>query len=365
MTAGSHALDGQPDVQLRGVSKSFGDVVAVADLSLEIRRGEFFSLLGSSGCGKSTTLRMIGGLERATRGDLFIRGERVNDVPAHRRATNMVFQHLGLFPHLTVFDNIAFGLRLKRLDRATIAARVREYLGLVSLSGYENRFPDQLSGGQQQRVAIARALVNEPAVLLLDEPLGALDLKLRMQMQQELKSLQCRLRATFIYVTHDQGEAFAMSDRIAVMNGGRLEQIGTPKEIYQRPANQFVTSFVGETNLLEAKIEGRETSGALILAVQGLKTAGSPASAATSGKVLLSIRPEHVEISTGPDARKLPAPATVKSVVFQGSLVHIAMETTEGTEISSKVFQGSPASGLKRGDQVYIGWQPDNATVLP
>ncbi len=242
------------DVELREVSKHFGSIVAVDQVSLQIRRGEFFSLLGPSGCGKTTTLRMIGGLEYPTAGDVVLRGQVVTDVPPYRRATNMVFQHLALFPHLTVFENIAFGMRLKRVAPDLIARKVDEVLQLVDLPGYGSREIHQLSGGQKQRVAIARALVNEPAVLLLDEPLGALDLKLRLQMQAELKALQQRVGTTFIYVTHDQGEALTMSDRIAVMNLGRVEQVATSQEIYARPQTRFVAAFIGEANFLEGRV---------------------------------------------------------------------------------------------------------------
>ena len=359
------------DVELAGVSKFYGEVRAVDDLSLTIARGEFFSLLGSSGCGKSTTLRMIGGLEAASRGEIFISGERVNDVPPHRRATNMVFQHLGLFPHLSVFDNVAFGLRLKRMQSSAIAARVSEYLELVSLAGFGQRYPDQLSGGQQQRVAIARALVNQPAVLLLDEPLGALDLQLRTQMQAELQALQRRLRTTFIYVTHDQSEAFAMSDRIAVMNAGRIEQIGTPAEVYRNPANPFVAGFVGETNFIEGQIKGQDGDEIVVDAGElRLRVAGS--TDRTSGPILLSIRPEHVHLArpgavafaqagTFVQAR---AEGAVRALVFQGSFIHLTVATTGGPVLTSKVVDGSDSSTLRIGDRVQIGWPATALRIL-
>jgi spermidine/putrescine transport system ATP-binding protein len=241
-------------VELREVSKRFGEVEAVHQVSLQIREGEFFSLLGPSGCGKTTTLRMIAGFERPDAGEILIRGQRMNEVPPFHRPVNTVFQHYALFPHMTVFENVAFGLEMKRLPREEIRRRVAEALRLVRLTGLENRYPRQLSGGQQQRVALARALVNRPAVLLLDEPLGALDLKLRKEMQLELKNLQHQVGITFIYVTHDQEEAMTMSDRIAVMNQGRVLQVGTPVEIYERPATRFVADFIGETNFLEGRL---------------------------------------------------------------------------------------------------------------
>ena len=363
---------GDIDVELAGVSKFYGDVCAVDDLSLTIAHGEFCSLLGSSGCGKSTTLRMIGGLEAASRGEIFISGERVNDMPAHRRATNMVFQHLGLFPHLTVFENVAFGLRLKAMQDSAIATRVAEYLELVSLAGFAQRYPDQLSGGQQQRVAIARALVNQPAVLLLDEPLGALDLKLRSQMQLELKALQRRLQTTFIYVTHDQSEAFAMSDRIAVMNAGRIEQIGTPTEVYRSPANEFVAGFVGETNFIDAEIKGHDGS-QIIVDAGGLTLRVAGSTAAQGRRILLSIRPEHVHlarpgagtfVSTGSGAQML-AEGAVRDLVFQGSFVHLTVATAGGLVLTSKVIEGSAASALQIGDRVQIGWRAQMLRILP
>ena len=243
-----------PQVELADVERIFGGVRAVQSVSLTIAKGEFFSLLGPSGCGKTTTLRIVAGFETPSRGEVRIGGQRVTGLPANKRPTNMVFQQLALFPHLSVFENVAFGLRLRRLGTAEIRGRVREALALVNLDGFEERGATQLSGGQQQRVALARALVNEPAVLLLDEPFAALDLKLRMQMQIELKALQRRLGTTFIFVTHDQTEAFAMSDRIALMNAGRVEQVGSPRDLYERPANRFVAEFMGETNLIEGRV---------------------------------------------------------------------------------------------------------------
>src|SRR3954469_15590717 len=243
--------DGGVAIALTRVSKSFAGVAAVDDVTLEIRDGEFFSLLGPSGCGKTTTLRMIAGFETPDSGRVDLHGTDVTTVPANRRPVNMVFQHYALFPHMSIYDNVAFGLKVKRIPRDEHAARIGDLLRIVSLEGYEKRRPRQLSGGQQQRVALARALVNEPAALLLDEPLGALDVKLRKQMQLELKRIQNELGTTFVYVTHDQDEALAMSDRIAVMNNGRVEQIGEPREIYEHPTTSFVADFIGSLNALE------------------------------------------------------------------------------------------------------------------
>ena len=253
-------MSAQIDVRLDRITKRFHEVVAVDDLSLDIERGEFFSMLGPSGCGKTTTLRMIGGFEEASGGTIYLGEADVTGLPPYKRDVNTVFQNYALFPHLTVFENVAFGLRRKKVTSDSISTRVREMLELVELPGYESRQPAQLSGGQQQRVALARALINHPRVLLLDEPLGALDLKLRKQMQLELKRIQTEVGITFIYVTHDQEEAMTMSDRIAVMRAGRIEQLGTPEELYERPTTAFVAGFLGVSNLLDGEVAGRDGS---------------------------------------------------------------------------------------------------------
>ena len=246
------------DVRLDRVTKRFGDFTAVDDLSLEIKQGEFFSLLGPSGCGKTTTLRMIGGFEEVTDGTVYLGDQDVTDLPPFKRDANTVFQNYALFPHLSVFENIAFGLRRRKVPDGEIRGQVAAMLKLVELPGYEQRKPTQLSGGQQQRVALARALINHPRVLLLDEPLGALDLKLRKQMQVELKGIQSEIGITFIFVTHDQEEAMTMSDRIAVMRQGKIEQLGAPEELYERPQTEFVAGFLGVSNLLDAEVAGKD-----------------------------------------------------------------------------------------------------------
>ena len=243
-------------VEITGLTKRFGAILALDDVSLSIYRGEFFSLLGPSGCGKTTLLRVIGGFEAPSTGDVRIDGKSVLRQPPYLRSTNMIFQHLALFPHMSVFDNVAFGLRMKRVPAEELRRRVGASLALVRLEGYEGRQIEQLSGGQKQRVAIARALVNDPSVLLLDEPLGALDLQLRLQMVEELRRLHKSLNSTFVFVTHDQGEAMAMSDRIAVMDDGRILQIGTPEAIYETPETRFVAAFIGHTNLIEGRVAG-------------------------------------------------------------------------------------------------------------
>src|SRR4051794_27945161 len=261
-------------IELRDIVKQFGDVRAVDHVSMQIRDGEFFSMLGPSGCGKTTCLRLIAGFELPTAGQILIQGQPVGATPAYQRNVNTVFQSYALFPHMNVAENVAFGLQMHNVPKADITRRVQEALALVRLDQYGARRPRQLSGGQQQRVALARALVNHPAVLLLDEPLGALDLKLRKEMQLELKSLQERVGVTFVFVTHDQEEALTMSDRIAVMSGGKVLQVGTPTEIYERPTCRFVADFIGETNFIEGRVSAIEPNSATITTVDGLVLRG-------------------------------------------------------------------------------------------
>ncbi|MGQ0550525.1 MAG: ABC transporter ATP-binding protein [Armatimonadota bacterium] len=351
------------DVELREVSKHFGDVVAVDRVSLQIHRGEFFSLLGPSGCGKTTTLRMIGGFEYPTAGEVLLRGALVTDVPPYRRATNMVFQHMALFPHLTVFENIAFGLRLRREPAAVIARKVDDALHLVDLPGYGRREIHQLSGGQKQRVAIARALVNEPAVLLLDEPLGALDLKLRLQMQGELKALQHRLGTTFIYVTHDQGEALTMSDRVAVMNAGRVEQIGSSKEIYARPQTRFVAAFIGEANFLDGRVVGKGPAGMLVQ-VDGLRVWAAGDGVPEGTAVTISVRPEHVKLgaaAAGDAVNKWDG--RVADLTFMGPVVRARVMLAGGVAVVAEMHNDA-AVGLTSGASIVAGWSPQHTVVL-
>ncbi|HEV8564699.1 MAG TPA: spermidine/putrescine ABC transporter ATP-binding protein, partial [Actinomycetota bacterium] len=286
------------DVRLDRITKQFGDTIAVDDLSLDISEGEFFSLLGPSGCGKTTTLRVIGGFEEATYGTVYLAGRDVTDDPPYKRDVNTVFQSYALFPHLDVFDNVAFGLRRKKVDGSEVDRRVKEVMSLVDLEGFESRKPGQMSGGQQQRVALARALVNHPKVLLLDEPLGALDLKLRKQMQLELKRIQQEVGITFIYVTHDQEEAMTMSNRLAVMRHGRIEQLGAPEDVYENPATEFVAGFLGASNLLEG--ETKETrDGMTTIALTDGGTVSVPADRMppdAGNRVKAGVRPEKVSI---------------------------------------------------------------------
>jgi spermidine/putrescine ABC transporter ATP-binding subunit len=350
---------------LEHVSKRFGSTLAVDDVVLSIRRGEFFSLLGPSGCGKSTTLRMISGFERPTSGSIRIRGRVVNDVPPHRRDTNLVFQQLALFPHLNVFDNIAFGPRIKGTPRTNIRKRVLQMLEMVGLTGYAERRMAQLSGGQQQRVAIARALINEPTVLLLDEPLGALDLKLRVQMQRELKALQHRVGTTFVYVTHDQGEALTMSDRMAVMNLGRVEQVGSGPDLYLRPNTTFVASFIGETNFLKGWAEGQDGDMvSLRVGEQRLKVR-SRHPVQKGQQLTMSVRPERLEISAieGNETPEGSWRSRLTEVSFLGNTIRYELVVGDGQKLKVDRLAGTEAM-LRQGQEAIIHWDPDAAILV-
>ncbi len=358
-------------VEVRDVIKRFGNVIAVDRVSLRIRDGEFFSLLGPSGCGKTTTLRMIAGFEQPTEGEVFIANRPVAGVPAFERNTNMVFQNYALFPHMTVAQNVAFGLQMKRVPRAEIKQRVTGALEMARLPGMEDRRPSQLSGGQQQRVALARALVNRPAVLLLDEPLGALDLKLRKEMQLELKDLQDRVGITFIYVTHDQEEALTMSDRIAVMHEGIVLQIGTPTQIYERPNCRFVADFIGETNFLEGQVIAQENGRVTVLIGPDLKIqVPVDAEGKADTQITVAIRPEKIRLLNEPP----PPPANclagiIQEVVYIGTDTHFQVSVAEGLKI--RVRQQNRIStpdqraySGDRGDQVYVAWAPESTLLL-
>ena len=344
-----------PDAEVRDIVKLYGaSTVAVDHVSFTVHRGEFFSILGPSGCGKTTTLRMIAGLETPSAGAVLIRGEEMGRKPAYRRPTNTIFQRPALFPHLTVADNIAFGLSVERLPRAEIRTRVGESLALVDLVGYERRRPHELSGGQQQRVAIARALVKRPAVLLLDEPLSSLDLRLRVQMQLVLKRIQEDSSTTFVYVTHDQTEALAMSDRIAIMCAGKLEQLGTPDDVYGRPRTRFAATFVGDTNLFDGAPDG---NGRFI-------SDGLPLLASGTG-VALSIRPERIVVddSLPPDSGSNVLDAVVEDVVFHGATVRYRLRLPNGRDLIADRPNDAVAA-FKVGDRVQAGWHSANAVML-
>src|SRR5919202_1188310 len=309
-----------------GVSKRFGGVNAVDDVSLEIAEGEFFSLLGPSGCGKTTTLRMVAGFELPDSGRIVMQGKDVTEVRANRRPVNMVFQQYALFPHMSVYDNVAFGLRVKRVPRGQHAGRIKEILRVVELEGMERRRPRQLSGGQQQRVALARALVNSPAALLLDEPLGALDVKLRKQMQLQLKAIQHDIGTTFVYVTHDQEEALAMSDRIAVMNGGRVEQVGSPREIYEHPRTAFVADFIGLLNALELTIDELVGGYAITRFGEGERVVVPVGAGRRAGEtVRVAVRPERVQIGPAADGGSR-VDGTIAETVFLGMYTQLHVD---------------------------------------
>ena len=354
-------------VSIRGITKSFGGTRALDAADLDIRRGEFFSLLGPSGCGKTTLLRIIGGFETPTSGDLLIAGRSaLGDLP-YRRRTNMVFQHGALFPHLTVAQNIAFGLEMKRRPRDEIGRRVEEALALVRLPGYGDRKVDQLSGGQRQRIAMARALVNDPEVLLLDEPLGALDLQLRLQMQEELRRLHRAIGSTFIFVTHDQGEAITMSDRIAVMNAGRIQQVGTPREVYERPANRFVAEFMGHSNFFDGTVASRHADGTGTVAVNGQAfRARLPADAAPGRPAFVALRYEKVEIvgADEPTGADTALDGTLAEESYMGPVIRRRVDLgSMGTVVADAANTGRQDT-LRPGDRVRARWALDSATVL-
>jgi len=358
---------GDPVISLNQVTKRFGSYVAVQDANFAIERGEFFSLLGPSGCGKTTTLRMIAGFEQPTTGEILLEGKDVSRVPPYRRNVNTVFQHYALFPHMTVTDNVAFGPRSQRLAGDETARRVRALLEVVRLTSFADRKPAQLSGGQQQRVALARALANYPSALLLDEPLGALDLKLRQAMQIELKRIQREVGITFIYVTHDQEEALTMSDRIAVMNEGRVEQIGTPQEIYHSPTSVFVANFIGVANLIPAIVQDTAGSKATVV-VAGthcipVPTGTSPVRPGAPATVM--VRPERLRLSEGGAARTSGVPCTVEHAVFQGPVVRCTLRAADGTQIVAHVGPEHPLPPLTPGLGLQVDWDYEAARLLP
>ena len=364
----TNRADGTPVIEIDRVSKRFADYVAVADADFAIRAGEFFSMLGPSGCGKTTTLRMIAGFESPTSGAIRLEGVDVSRVPPHKRNVNTVFQHYALFPHMTVWDNVAYGPRSQKKDKAAIKKSVDEMLAVVRLTDFALRKPAQLSGGQQQRVALARALVNYPSALLLDEPLGALDLKLRHVMQFELKRIQRELGITFVYVTHDQEEALTMSDRIAVMNAGNVEQIGTPTEIYDRPASVFVAGFIGQANLWQCRRTGRANRDYVEVDVLGTTLSARPGdtSVEAGGRATVMVRPERVRVSTtAPGAGVTAVPATVADLTFQGPVLRLSLIAADGSPIVAHVGSEQDLPLLRPGDAVFVSWAPDAALVLP
>jgi putative spermidine/putrescine transport system ATP-binding protein len=334
----THVTSGPPDIRLTGLTKHYGEVVAVAGIDLEVAAGEFFTMLGPSGSGKTTTLRMIAGFEDPSRGTIELAGEDVSGVPPYDRAVNTVFQDYALFPHMTVGDNVAYGLKVAGVDKGERARRRDEALEIVRLPGYGERRPGELSGGQRQRVALARAIVNRPKVLLLDEPLGALDLKLREQMQIELKAIQGDVGITFVYVTHDQDEALTMSNRIAVFNGGRIEQVSGPQELYEQPATEFVAGFVGVSNLLER--DGRR----------------------------FTIRPEKIHLlAPGDSADGLETEqGRIEEVAYAGAVTRftVALQAGEKLQLVRQNVEGALQAAPSQGSEVLVGWRPEQAAAV-
>jgi spermidine/putrescine transport system ATP-binding protein len=352
------ATDHVADIRLTDLTKRFGDVVAVDNLSLEIEHGRFFALLGPSGCGKTTTLRMIGGFEEPTAGRIELDGKDVGSLPPYKRDVNTVFQSYALFPHLTIFENVAFGLRRKKLRGGELQKRVREALELVGLGLLEKRKPRQLSGGQQQRIALARALVNHPRVLLLDEPLGALDLKLRKEMQLELKRIQHEVGITFVHVTHDQEEAMTMADQIVIMEGGRIEQQGTPDELYENPRTAFVAGFLGVSNLLYGKTVAEDK-----VRLEDGTEVQVPATAlrGRSGKVQIGVRPEKLRLG---DVEANRLSGTVAESAYIGVSTQYIVETPAGA-VTVYVQNDRPgANGVSPGDRLTVSWSPDCTFVV-
>jgi spermidine/putrescine transport system ATP-binding protein len=352
-------------IVLESVSKRFGTFVAVESADLSIAQGEFFSLLGPSGCGKTTTLRLVAGFEAPSSGRILLEGRDVSRVPPYRRDVNTVFQQYALFPHMSVADNVAFGLRSRRVPKDQARTRVAEALEVVRMDGFANRRPGQLSGGQQQRVALARALVNRPAALLLDEPLAALDLKLRQAMQLELKRIQRETGVTFVFVTHDQQEALTMSDRIAVMSEGLVEQVGGPEEIYHRPATAFVANFIGEANLLAGEVKDRHTAEVDVAVAGAVVPVPVQGPAPASGEaVLVMVRPEQVRL-----ARERPgAPgveATVREIIFRGPSVRVELGTGDGTSVVANTADDRMLDGLRPGTTAWAWWEPGAASLVP
>ena len=362
------------NVRLQAIQKSFGSTAVIHGVSLDIASGAFVSLLGASGCGKTTLLRIIAGLETPDRGSIHFSGEDTTDVHVRERGVGFVFQHYALFRHMTVFDNVAFGLRMKprgqRPSDATIRAKVKELLGLVQLDWVADRFPSQLSGGQRQRIAIARCMVLEPDILLLDEPLGALDLKLRERMKIELKLLQHQFKTTFIYITHDQSEALVMSDRVAVMNRGRFEQIGTPRDLYHAPASAFVAGFVGDSNRWEGRVLGGEGPTTLVETSNGLRLcASSQVPLAPGTPVAVFVRPEAIAVSRRRSGSKDQLPnslgGVIEGLLFNGANSRFLVRTGTGDLIEVDLPQAGIAADFGSGDPVELAWAAPHTRCFP
>jgi spermidine/putrescine transport system ATP-binding protein len=357
MTSGGH-------IQLVDLVKKFGEVEALRGISVDIPPGEFFSLLGPSGCGKTTTLRMIAGFERPTSGEILLDGRDMSMTPPHNRNVNTVFQSYALFPHLNVAENVAFGLRFKKASKATTRDRVREALSLVQLEGYGDRRPNQLSGGQQQRVALARALVLDPSVLLLDEPLGALDAKLRKSLQIELKALQERVGITFVYVTHDQEEALTMSDRIAVMSEGRIEQVAPPKRVYEEPETVYVADFLGVSNLMDADATGEDGRGRCRLRLGDFDLVAESGNLGARGEAKIVIRPERVLVEPQGSTGENRVPGMVERVVYVGPSIQLLLRLATGEQLQSTFPNRGEDIAWSQGTAVGVYMPPQALRVL-
>jgi spermidine/putrescine transport system ATP-binding protein len=357
----------QDVIVLDAISKRFGSFVALHEADFGIASREFFSMLGPSGCGKTTTLRLIAGFEAPSSGRILLDGADVSRVPPYRRNVNTVFQQYALFPHMSVYDNVAFGLRSRKVPQPEVDRRVVEMLDVVRMGAFSHRKPAQLSGGQQQRVALARALVNKPAALLLDEPLAALDLKLRQAMQLELKRIQRETEVTFVFVTHDQQEALTMSDRIAVMSDGWVEQIGTPTEIYDRPASAFVAGFIGEANLLPGSVITRTVDSVEVkLAGRSLPVQADTGQFGSGEDALVMVRPERVRIERrDPGEPAVGIEATITQIIFRGPTIHVELQTDEGTPVVAVVPGLHSLDGLRAGERAWAVWDSSDAYLVP
>jgi spermidine/putrescine ABC transporter ATP-binding subunit len=357
----------KPIIAIHNLTKRFGPIAAVDDVSFDIAPNEFFALLGPSGCGKTTLLRMIAGLETPTGGEIVIDGQDMAQTPPNRRPVNMVFQSYAVFPHMSVRDNVEYGLKVVGTPREETRKRAREALAMVKLEELSERKPDQLSGGQRQRVALARALVKRPKVLLLDEPLSALDAKLREQMQLELTRLQQTVGITFIIVTHDQDEALSMADRIAVMDAGRVSQIASPTELYEHPANRFVADFIGKVNLIAARVKGAAGK-AVVCTAPGVGQIEIPNAPAATGEVMLAVRPEKLKLTAKePTAKNLISLiGKVRDVAYYGDTSHVVVTAGDGIELSINVHNPSRrgGSGVSRGQDIWVSWAPEDTLVL-
>jgi spermidine/putrescine transport system ATP-binding protein len=352
-------------IRLDHVRKAFGDFVAVEHADFGIEQGEFFAMLGPSGCGKTTTLKMIAGFEQPTSGRVLLNGADVSRVPPYKRNVNTVFQQYALFPHMSVIENVRFGPKSKRLDKADYEKSVTQMLDVVRLADFADRKPTQLSGGQQQRVALARALVNFPSALLLDEPLAALDLKLREAMQFELKRIQREVGITFVFVTHDQGEALTMSDRIAVMSEGRVEQIGSPKEIYNSPASLFVAGFIGSANLLPGEVVGSDGGDTVVELVAGHTVrARTDLDRVNGTPVSVMLRPERLIAAAEAREEGRSIEGTLADLVFQGATARIVVKLADDTEVIASVVTGTELPFLHPGNTVHLTWEPGSAFLL-